>query len=490
MIVLRDASRFPGEKEFAFRHAPLRDAAYEMLTDDDRALGHRLAAEWLERVGEQSATVLADHFERGRDSARAVRWYRRAAEQALEGNDYRTAVTAATSGIRAGATGDTLAHLHLLAGEAHRWLGDLEKTEQHAAEVFAVVPHGSDRWFEAARLTVVSAGPSGHLAVAYDIGEQLLAVPIDGEVKQVQAVTMLIASAQMRRTVRRELGDAIRARIDSIVGDLAERDPIVMARLERTRALERGAEGDVYACLQHQIRCVEAFERAGDLRSAALIRPDVGFAFSELGLYEDAERTLRRALDDAQRIGLPSAVAGAQHNLGMVLARLGQVEAGERLQWDALRIFNASGNKRLEGGTRAYLAEILLLGGKVQGAEREARNAVESLEAHPPLRAYALAVLSRVLLARGAKSEALDAAREAMRLIEGGLETNDLLLRVRYADVLLANGARDEARRIIADAKETLEMRAGHIDDPAVRVRFLTAVPEHARVLELASELA
>jgi hypothetical protein len=42
-------SRFPNEEEFAFRHVLVRDAAYAMLPDEDRELGHALAAAWLAR---------------------------------------------------------------------------------------------------------------------------------------------------------------------------------------------------------------------------------------------------------------------------------------------------------------------------------------------------------------------------------------------------------------------------------------------------------
>ena len=43
------------------RHALLREAAYEMLTDGDRALGHALAGAWLERAGGVQPIVLAEH---------------------------------------------------------------------------------------------------------------------------------------------------------------------------------------------------------------------------------------------------------------------------------------------------------------------------------------------------------------------------------------------------------------------------------------------
>ena len=45
-------SRFPPEEELTFRNTLLREASYAMLTDKDRAVGHKLAGEWLEAQGE------------------------------------------------------------------------------------------------------------------------------------------------------------------------------------------------------------------------------------------------------------------------------------------------------------------------------------------------------------------------------------------------------------------------------------------------------
>ena len=85
--------------DYTFTHALVREAAYAMLTEDDRALGHRLAGGWLEGVGSTSdAMALAEHFRRGGEPARAVRWYHRAAEQALEANDLGAAIERAEPG--------------------------------------------------------------------------------------------------------------------------------------------------------------------------------------------------------------------------------------------------------------------------------------------------------------------------------------------------------------------------------------------------------
>jgi hypothetical protein len=57
--------RFANEEEYAFRHPLVRAASYAMLTDADRALGHDLAALWLERVGERDEAVITGHRRRG-----------------------------------------------------------------------------------------------------------------------------------------------------------------------------------------------------------------------------------------------------------------------------------------------------------------------------------------------------------------------------------------------------------------------------------------
>jgi hypothetical protein len=70
-IIERDGARFPGTREFAFRHALLRSAVYAMLTEEDRRLGHRLAAEWLHGVEEEPEAV-AIHWIEGAEYERAA----------------------------------------------------------------------------------------------------------------------------------------------------------------------------------------------------------------------------------------------------------------------------------------------------------------------------------------------------------------------------------------------------------------------------------
>ena len=63
LVARSSGSRVSSEEEWTFQQAAFREAAHAMLTDADASLGHRLAGDWLERMGEPSAFVLANHFE-------------------------------------------------------------------------------------------------------------------------------------------------------------------------------------------------------------------------------------------------------------------------------------------------------------------------------------------------------------------------------------------------------------------------------------------
>jgi hypothetical protein len=65
LVAKRETCRFRNEEEFFFCDPLVREGAYALLTDADRALGHELAGEWLERMGEPDEAVITGHREKG-----------------------------------------------------------------------------------------------------------------------------------------------------------------------------------------------------------------------------------------------------------------------------------------------------------------------------------------------------------------------------------------------------------------------------------------
>ena len=149
VIAVKEHGRFPGDIEYRFRHSLVREAAYGMLADANRVLGHRLAAQWLEQAGETDAMVLAEHFERGASADRAVAWFLRATEQALEGGDLDAVLVRASRGLACGATGATRGALQGMAGYVHAWRTQHIEAAACFHEALLHLPRGSAAWYRA-----------------------------------------------------------------------------------------------------------------------------------------------------------------------------------------------------------------------------------------------------------------------------------------------------------------------------------------------------
>jgi hypothetical protein len=87
LIAPQPGGRFAGADEYRFRHALVRDAAYGLVSDTVRPTGHRLAGEWLQRMGEPDPLELATHYHLGQQPALALPFYLQAAKRFLERHD-------------------------------------------------------------------------------------------------------------------------------------------------------------------------------------------------------------------------------------------------------------------------------------------------------------------------------------------------------------------------------------------------------------------
>ena len=313
-----------------FRHAIVRDTAYDMLGEDDRRLGHRLAARWLERAGEHDALTLAEHFERGGDSDRAARHLARAAHHAMAAHDIESAGRRVRRGLDLTGTDEVGALLHAIGAEVERWRGAHEAARAHALTAMEALERGSAEWMRAASEAIAACARLGD----YDRAE-LIALGVEGvrandaaiASHQVSALCLAArqlfhagryASAQMRMTAARRL--AVERSLD----------PVAEAELHRVEAARARQFGDPKGDADGYAAALACYERAGDARRACNTRVSLGFACAELGELETAEAQLRRALADAERMGLDAIAARAHHNLGMVLCEAGPARGGPR----------------------------------------------------------------------------------------------------------------------------------------------------------------
>jgi tetratricopeptide (TPR) repeat protein len=489
LIHRRPLARFPGEEEHVFRQTLVREAAYAMLTDADRRLGHRLAAEWLELKGESDAALIAAHWERAGEPQRALRSYHRAAAQALEGNDLDQALLWCERAIGSIGEGDDgpaalLGALWLVSAEALRWRDELARAEVCARKAMALLPRGSDAWFTAAAETAILAGRLGRDDRLAAVGEDLAALWSSAPTAaQVMATARTGAFLVLRGAYA--LADRILAVVEAVEPDVA--DPAARARVDQLVASRAMVRGDLGVHLARTEAAIVHFTAAGDQRNACLSRITAGFAQTTVGRYDAAARELREALATAQRMEMPALAAYAKHTLGFAVAMGGAFDEALALETEALASFDGHGDARLAGGTRIYLGTILALRGDLAAAEEELDRAVARLAGVPPVRAYALAARARVRLARERFADALADAEAAYTLLVelGGIEEGEARVRLSYAEALAANGRAEEAAAALVEARARLLTRAGRISDKALRERFLHEVPENARTMLL-----
>lgn len=487
-IQRRSERRFAGDVEFMFRHALVREGAYAMLTDTDCKLGHRLAGAWLEEHSEFDAMVLAHHFERGDDLPRAARAYRRAAEHALGGDDLDAAIARAERGIVCGASAEELGALRMIQAEAHNWRGELSLSEQRGIQAAELLQPGTIEWFRAFQQAVDAAGKLGAFDSVETWAPPLSSVTPAPDAMDARTTCLSVCANHLIYGGRYAVADTLISALAK-TANLDAQSAQAVGMYHQLRAIRASASGDPYGFCDHLGTALWCFEQAGDRRSACLTRQNLGFGFAELGDYEGAENALRSALTVAERMGLHEVVAAALQNLGHVLAYRGNFDEGRRIQKRAIEAAEKQGHPRLEGLSRVYLANLERLAGNFGAAEPEARAAVESLSGVPPLLAGALAVLARILLARGQTAEALAAAREAYSMLEslGTIEEGETMVRLAFAEALAASGDTEGFSRVIMAARDQVLAKANKIADPERRQRFLMGVADNARTLELAN---
>ncbi|WP_437308267.1 hypothetical protein [Sorangium sp. So ce388] len=457
-----------------------------MLTDQDRALGHRLAGEWLERAAEPSAAVIAEHFDRGGEPLRAAACYQRAAAQALAANDLVAVLSWTERALDLGLGEERRAEVFRLRAEAHHWRGELAEAARWAFSALEALPRRSAPWYATVRAAAFVTGRLGQydrlVRLGGDLAEAWAAEPVTGPLVVASAATALFMTICGGLYAQ---AAPLQARIDAVAERFHD-DPGVCAHVchERGyRELYAGRYGVGRALFE---RAIAHHERAGNLRAACFVRVDLSFQEYLLGAYAEALALVRAALADADRMGLDLALAWS--NLGSPLHRLGAIEEAHEAVAKAIAISGAQGDPRLAGLSRAYLAGFRHRAGDLAGAEAEARQALERLELVKPLLVFARATLARVLLARGRAPEALAEARAALALLGslGKVEEGEALARLVLAEALFATGDLPAARAAIAHARAVLLEAAARLDDAGRRESFLRRVEENARTLELA----
>ena len=210
-------------------------------------------------------------------------------------------------------------------------------------------------------------------------------------------------------------------------------------------------EGDWAKALDVYERSRGLFERIGDVTSVAMATNNIGEILSDQGKLDEAEelfRTVRQTIDPTGYLLLSTL---SRLNLGRAAARAGRFAEADELLSEAAEGFREIHAASFEQEVHARIAEAAVLAGDPERALREAQLAELSSEADQPaafralvhrVRGYAYCQLHRPDDAAQEFEQSIEAAREGDALYELALS---LRAQERFCGVTVDDG---EAQRL------------------------------------------
>ncbi|HWP08255.1 MAG TPA: AAA family ATPase, partial [Polyangiaceae bacterium] len=497
VLVEQNVSRFTGAREWTFKHALVREAAYASLGEKERKQLHGLAGTWLAAMGEDAATV-AGHFDLGGEHVAAADHWSRAAQRALAANALKDALSMAERSLafaedplrafqRASYLDEAWSRLDPRSGERESAVDSMEINVFDEAS--SVRARGARARYDDARGS--GDNISQRLAEARDEAARLELLDEEARCSAVLAARLAFAGQfkEAEAEARRLLG-------------LAQRG-IAYAAVDgyQTLAIVRQTQGALSAALDARRNATTAARAAGLRERESMLTTNLGFALTTIGARQEARTAIETGLALADAIGSQGAFRHAQMILlgwactfgtdKQIDAHLGEVRANA----------DAAGSGVWAAPDRANLGMLFyrgceLLRSKAEGASRRAlgllRMAAQAYRTagHRDVLPVALGSWSEAERACGNLPTALELAREAVALVEQGAPSllNESAVFLALHDALVDDGKAEEAIEVVRRGIAPLQRRLHGLAGTPYARSFLTDLPANARLIALAED--
>jgi tetratricopeptide (TPR) repeat protein len=305
ILVEQAHSRFAGTREFAFKHALMREVAYASLGEESLKEGHARAGRWLAKMGEDDA-IVARHLDMGGEAVAASAYLEKAARRALAAHSLAEAVSLAekalafaedkpTQFVRAQILDEAWNRLDARAGERDTAVRAMEEAvHDKASEVRAkgarvryedACGGGADT---SSRLDEVrrAAQEAGLPDEEARCGAALAArYAYAGELDRAEEVADGLLSLAQKHGVAGAAGAAVDA--------------------WQTLAVVRQARGEVGAALEARRSAARAASASNLRAREATLTINVGFALTTVGAKGEARLAIESGIALAQAIGSP-----------------------------------------------------------------------------------------------------------------------------------------------------------------------------------------
>ncbi|WP_437737072.1 serine/threonine-protein kinase [Sorangium sp. So ce1335] len=495
LLVEQPASRFPAAREYLFKHALVRDVAYASAGEELRQKLHAAAARWLDRMGEDSATV-AQHFDLGGEHEEAAIRWEAAARRALATNSLRDAVTMADRALVFAPDKPTAFARAVLLEEAYSRL-DARSPERDSA-IRAMWENVYD---EASELRTLTARARYDQACGsgIDLEERLTALR-----DRARAIDLVEEEAQCSATlaqVHAFAGQLAMAEQEAAhLLDLAARRGLVWAAVDawQTRAVAHQTRGEPAAALEARRNAARAARRAGLQEREAMLTMNVGFALTTIGARAEALQEIEGGIARAQAIGSSGAVRHGQMILLCWAATFGpepRLDAG--LAEPRASADEAAGSMwvvrdRVTLGILFYRGcELLRFESSGLARARsllkkatEAYRVTENRDVLP----VALGFCAEAERRFGNAEQAREIAREAAALVEAGAPSllNEAPIYLALHDACVDMGDLEGAREAMERAMPPLLRRLKGLEGTPYASSFLLNLPQNSALLAAA----
>ena len=473
LVLPNEPPSFSDEHEFTFRHALIRDSAYDSLPKSLRAQKHAQVARWAEeRAGDRAgeiAELIATHDlealryleELGDTSPARTDAERAASRWTSAAGDRATALWLPSEGIRwyedalrlAEATGAPIAERASLAKALATvsWgTAPTDQTERRSRHALALFEQGGDDrgagWAEAWLVLILFQQGRDEEALAY--GDRAIA-----------RLEPLGETPELAQTLR-QLGQFHWRRGNSAEADAYTRRAADMAARIGATAVHAAAMQDLAVELSqtgHSEEALETIEEAFRLAKEAgdpinLQRAYNNFASMLTDFASDFRRAQtigRKGLEYARKGKGVGWMGWLQGNLAEISATLGDLDEAERGMHEAIENAVAAGDEPLMGQRHLFLARVMLWRGRIDDAEAVFARAEAILhdKPEPQIEIPRAGVAAHLALARGRVDDALHDLRHGADLASRYTVDQDPSAIVELVRQLGRRGERQEAAR-------------------------------------------
>ncbi len=425
LVLREDRSAISGEQAFKFKHVLIREVAYAGLSKGSRADLHLLFAGWLrERAGEELVEILAFHLDQATrllaelDGAapadlaeEAATELTRAGRRALSRESFASARKLL---VRAVELAPTLERRYFAARAAWR-LGDMTAVIVEMEEVAAAADEAGERQLQGRALTALAEAVLNQRAdatAARELVERAVEVLADEEpeirFEAFQAATVVATWVSNGEAFERWAKLALEA------ARAAERKD---QELQITMAL---AENYIY-----RLEFAEAeplVDRIGELADESGSMVGRALAWSARGTLEnwrgndaESEAAYTAAHDLYAEMGNTHSEAGMTLQIARRVVAQGDIARAETLLLEAVRMLKGLNDRARLCEAQRSLAELYVVLGRLDEAERYALQARESVGPDDRVSISTTKLsLAIVRAAQGRDAEAEDLMQEAL----------------------------------------------------------------------------